>query len=402
MRKLLLIFVLALFVGAAGIWQLQQGSGYILISFSNSSIEMSLWTGIALYLLFTGLLVWLLLLVRWLSGAGGFRQWWRSRRGARQASITMQGLLLYAEHDWQKASQLLSQAADKSVMPEVNLLFAARAAADNDDIRRAQQLLARLKLSYPKSGVAADKLLAELLVVEERFDEALQLLKVLYANKPTDRAILRLLSDIYYLTEDWSSLEKILRDLKHYGALNKAAVGNLEMEVYSNLVAAFIADPELSELAQQAQLQGLWDRVPKGLRKAPEIICAYADALGQVNETGIVQPLLIKALNNEWHPELVERFGLLAGAAPEKQLILAEKWLLSHPDDADLLLALGRICRGLEFYGKARDYLVAAVGLNSCPQIYLELAELLGTMGDEEGSAEMYRNGLLVGLALEV
>ena len=402
MRKLLLIFVLALLVGAAGIWLLQQGSGYILISFSGTSIEMSLWTGIALYLFFTGLLVWLLLLVRWLSGAGGFQQWWGSRRGARHTSKTTQGLLLYAEHDWQKATQLLSQAADKSVMPEVNLLFAARAAADNDDIKRAQQLLERLKLSYPKSGVAADKLLAELLVIEERFDAALQLLKALYADKPADRAILRLLSDIYYLTEDWSSLEKILRDLKHYGALTEAAVGNLEMEVYSNLLSTFIADPEMSELDQQAQLQRLWDRVPKGLRKASEIVCAYADALEQVNETGVVQPLLIKALNNEWQPELVERFGLLAGAVPEKQLMLAEKWLLSHPDDADLLLALGRICRRLEFYGKARDYLVTAVGLNSCPQTYLELAELLSTMGDEAGSAEMYRNGLLVGLALEV
>ena len=402
MRKLLLTFVLALLVGAAGIWQLQKGSGYILISFSSTSIEMSLWTGIALYLFFTGLLVWLLLLVRWLSGAGGFQQWWRSRRGARYASKTTQGLLLYAEHDWQKATQLLSQAADKSVMPEVNLLFAARAAADNDDISRAQQLLERLKLSYPKSGIAADKLLAELLVVEERFDEALQLLKVLYADKPADRAILRLLSDVYYLTEDWSSLEKILRDLKHYDALTKAAFGHLEMEVYSNLVSAFIADPEMSELDQQAQLRGLWDRVPKGLRKASEMVCAYADALEQVNEIGAVQLLLIKALSNEWQPELVERFGLLAGAAPEKQLMLAEKWLLSHPDDADLLLALGRICRRLQFHGKSRDYLIAAVGLNSCPQTYLELAELLSTAGDEAGSAEMYRNGLLVGLALDV
>ena len=158
----------------------------------------------------------------------------------------------------------------------------------------------------------------------------------------------------------------------------------------------------MSELDQQAQLQGLWDLVPKGLRKAPEMVCAYADALEQVNEAGVVQSLLIKALNNEWQPELLERFGLLLGAAPEKQLMLAEKWLLSHPDDADLLLALGRICRRLEFYGKSRDYLVAAVGLNSCPQAYLELAELLSTMGDEAGSGEMYRNGLLVGLALEV
>ena len=115
-----------------------------------------------------------------------------------------------------------------------------------------------------------------------------------------------------------------------------------------------------------------------------------------------MQPLLTKALNNSWHADLVERFGELHGESPQKQLAVAEKWLLDHSEDADLLLALGRICRRLEFYGKSRDYLVAAVGLNSCPQAYLELAELLSTMGDEAGSGEMYRNGLLAGLALEV
>jgi len=51
--------------------------------------------------------------------------------------------------------------------------------------------------------------------------------------------------------------------------------------------------------------------------------------------------------------------------------------------------------------GKSRDYLSAAVKLNPCPQTYLELAELLGTMNDQAGSAEMYRKGLLIGLALE-
>jgi HemY protein len=110
---------------------------------------------------------------------------------------------------------------------------------------------------------------------------------------------------------------------------------------------------------------------------------------------------LTKALNSSWHADLVERFGELQGESPQKQLAVAEKWLLSHSEDADLLLALGRICRRSELLGKSRDYLSAAVKLNPCPQTYLELAELLGTMNDQAGSAEMYRKGLLIGLALE-
>ncbi len=167
MRKLLLMFMLALLLGASGIWLLQQGRGYILISAGNTNIEMSIWVGALLYIVLSATLVWLLLLLRWLTGAGGIRQWWQSFSSARQVSKTAQGLLLYAEHDWQKASQLLSQSTEKSSMPVINLLFAARAAAENAEVEKAWQLLERLKINHPNATFAADKLLAELLIVDE-------------------------------------------------------------------------------------------------------------------------------------------------------------------------------------------------------------------------------------------
>jgi HemY protein len=401
MRKLLLMFMLALILGASGIWLLQQGRGYILISAGNTNIEMSIWVGALLYIVLSATLVWLLLLLRWLTGAGGIRQWWQSFSSARQVSKTAQGLLLYAEHDWQKSSQLLSQSTEKSSMPVINLLFAARAAAENAEVEKARQLLERLKINHPNATFAADKLLAELLIVDEQFVDALPLLVGLHQEKPSDRAVLRLLADTYYLTADWSSLQKLLRDIKHYGALNKKAAANLELDAYSSLLMTFVPDLELTEGEQQTQLNDLWDLVPKSLRKMPELICAYVDALQKVNAGNKLQPLLTKALNSSWHADLVERFGELQTGSSEKQLAVAEKWLPDHPQDADLLLALGRICRRAELLGKSRDYLSAAIKLNPCPQTYLELAELLDVMNDKTASAEMYRKGLLTGLDSE-
>ncbi len=150
MRKLLIIFVLALLAGAGLIGLLEQGSGYVLVSFGDTSIEMTLLVGVMIYVLLTCFLLWLLLTIRWLSVAGGIRHWWSSRRSAKQRSKTAQGLLLYADQDWQKASLLLSQSADHSSMPVVNLIFAARAAADNNELNKARQLLQRLKITYPK------------------------------------------------------------------------------------------------------------------------------------------------------------------------------------------------------------------------------------------------------------
>jgi HemY protein len=95
-RKLLVLLVLALLVGALAVWVLQFGSGYVLLSFAEFTIEMSAWTGLLIYVVATVLLFWLLLMVRWIIGAGGFRSWWRNRRSARNQNQTATGLLLFA------------------------------------------------------------------------------------------------------------------------------------------------------------------------------------------------------------------------------------------------------------------------------------------------------------------
>lgn len=395
MRKLLVLLMLALLIGAALVWALQQGSGYILLSFSNFSVEMSAWTGLFIYLVATGLLFWLLLTWRWIAGAGGFRRWWRNRRSSRKINQTAEGLILFAEDDWQQAEKRLSQSADQSAMPVVNLLFAARAAADNNRIDQARQLLKRLKITYPKSGFVADKALAELLLLEEKPSEALQILRPMHSKKPSDRGLLRLLADAYYMAEDWGPLQKLLRDLKHYKVIAGEALANLELDVYCSLLDEYRPDPELPDSEQKALLEDIWYYTPKNLHRHPQAIAVYANCLGRVGAEEKQQALLIKALNHQWHQQLVAQYGELPSTTPEKQLVQGEKWLQKHPDDPVLLLALGLICQRLSFWGKARDYLSAAVALQPSTRAYISLAEVLEKIGDSSASAAIYRRGLL-------
>jgi HemY protein len=66
-----------------------------------------------------------------------------------------------------------------------------------------------------------------------------------------------------------------------------------------------------------------------------------------------------------------------------------------HPKDADLLLALGRICRHMGFLGKAKDYLKSTIAISPSANAYAELAEVLALLGDSASSSEIYRQGLL-------
>lgn len=401
MRRLLVTLVMALLLGAASIWVMQSDSGYILLSFNNTTVEMTVWVGILLYLTVTGLGAWLLLLFKWLGDVGGLRRWWTLRRSQQHGSKTAQGLILFADHDWKQASTMLLSGADGSSMPDVNLLFAARAAAENNQIDQARMLLEQLKVSHPKAKLLADKTLAEMLILEEQLDEAIQLLQPIAASKPGDRGVLRLLSDTYYLMGDWLSLQKLLHDLNYYKAINPSDMKALEQDVYANLLSDFIPNPEFTLQEQKDQAGDLWELVPRRLHNDAELICGYFDALQQVNDTDRVQLLLVKTINKRWHPELVERFGQLETSAPEKQLLAAEKWLSDHPEDAVLLVALGRICCQLRFWGKARDYFSVALRLQPSADIYLRLADVHAAMGDQIESHNMYKQGLRVSLGVE-
>ena len=401
MRKLLLLLVLALLVGALAVWVLQFGSGYVLLSFAEFTIEMSAWTGLVIYVAATALLFWLLLTWRWIMGAGGFRSWWRNRRSARNQNQTAEGLLLFAGDDWQEAAKLLFQSADKSSMPVVNLLFAARAAADNEQFDQARQILQRLKSSYPKSHFIADKALAETHLLQEQPEDALKILQGVYAQNPRDKALLRLLADAHYLSEGWAALQKMLRDLRRFQAISDQDLASLEQDVYCNLLDSLVADDSDSISEKRAQLEDIWYLIPRKQQRDPQIIASYAASLGRVQLGEKQQALLTKALNKQWHPLLVVQFGELESASPEKQLMVAEKWFVQHSEDADLLLALGQICQRLQFWGKAKDYLTAAVKLRPSVQGSIYLANVLNKIGDSKASAEAYKQGLLSALKSE-
>ena len=65
-----------------------------------------------------------------------------------------------------------------------------------------------------------------------------------------------------------------------------------------------------------------------------------------------------------------------------------------HPDDANLLLSLGKLSAQEQFWGKARDYLEASLKLNQKPETYFELARVVETLGNNDLALEHYREGL--------
>ena len=397
MRQLLLISLMALIFGAASVWLVQQDQGYLLISLGTTTIEMSFWTGAIIYLISCCLFVGLLLMLRWLLDAGGIRYWWQSRRTARQASKTARGLLLFLNGDWQTSGRILSKSVTNSSTPEVNLLYAAKAAAENKQLDQSRQLLERLKAEHPDAALYADLCLAEAWVEDSKLEPALAVLSPLDNN---NKGVLRLLSKIYRMQSNWFELWTLIPNIKRQSVFDNQSFEALQIDCYCGMLNTFSND--LNAKDQQKTVDDIWSDIPKALRQVPEVVIAYTDALVAVNCSDKGLLVVVKALKGQWHKLLVERFGRLELADATKQLATGEQWLLEHADDSHLLLALGRICRRMGFLGKARDYMTSTIAIRPSAEAYYELAAVLTSMGDSKGSSEMHQRGLKFAVEVSV
>ena len=109
--------------------------------------------------------------------------------------------------------------------------------------------------------------------------------------------------------------------------------------------------------------------------------------------------ILEKALAAEWSSRLVALYGQLpeglnAGARAEEARVRierAERWLLEHERDPDLLAVLGRLCARAELWGKARSFLEASLSFEETRPARLELARLEERLGQAAEAQRHYR-----------
>ena len=389
MRQLLLITLGALLFGAGIIWLMQQDQGYILISLGTVSIEMSFWLGAIVFIAASSLLIWLLLLLRWLLAAGGVRQWWHARRATKQTSKTAQGLMEFLGGDWSAASRLLQPSTVDPELSKINLLFAAKAAANNHQADLAKELLASFAAEYPQYKDFANLQLAEVMIEASQLDQAQELLQAVQLENKT---ALRLLVRFYSLRCDWSALSDLLPKIKRQSVFNEQDLRALQIKTYCGLLTGI--DPLLPAKVKLQKLEAIWSGISRSLRQIPEVVAAYSEGLAAADAPEKALNFLSKALKTHWHSCLVEAYGRLEIKDATKQLALGEQWLVKYSNDPQLLFALGGICRRMGFLGKAKDYMKSTIDAQPSAQAYHELAAVLELLGDTKHSAEIYRKGL--------
>ena len=371
---LLLVIVAAL--AAFGWHWVAADPGYVLLRLHGWRVETTVAAAVLILLLAWALLTVLWRLLRWPFGAF-------SRRHRRLSQQRMgDGLIALIEGRHGDAERDLNRASRLDSLRAPALLASAEAASRRGEHGRALEALNQASQSAPQ---AARVLRARVLRREGKPAEALALLA-----PESDKGTLtpggwRELALAALASGDVRRARAALDPLQKSGALGTRAYAALEAKV---LIATINVAPD------GAALNTLWSQLPKAQRRVPAVIDAYARRAAGF---GLILPAMDEvesALRREWSPLLVETYGVLGGDDLEARLRRAESWLDGHPNDATLLLTLGRMCVRLKLWGKANQYLQRSLALVPSAGAWEALGDTFAAQGNPEQAQRCYRNAL--------
>ena len=371
---LLLVIVAAL--AAFGWHWVAADPGYVLLRLHGWRVETTVVAAVLILLLAWALLTVLWRLLRWPFGAF-------SRRHRRLSQQRMgDGLIALIEGRHGDAERDLNRASRLDSLRAPALLASAEAASRRGEHGRALEALNQASQSAPQ---AARVLRARVLRREGKPAEALALLA-----PESDKGTLtpggwRELALAALASGDVRRARAALDPLQKSGALGTRAYAALEAKV---LIATINVAPD------GAALNTLWSQLPKAQRRVPAVIDAYARRAAGF---GLILPAMDEvesALRREWSPLLVETYGVLGGDDLEARLRRAESWLDGHPNDATLLLTLGRMCVRLKLWGKANQYLQRSLALVPSAGAWEALGDTFAAQGNPEQAQRCYRNAL--------
>jgi HemY protein len=374
------LFALAVTLTAAA----RYSPGYVLLVLPFQRVELSL--NLVVVLLLSAFAV-AYVLVRALSltlripaRAAEFR---RERQQARARRAFQEAVRNFFEGRFGRAERAARQALESDEAADLTLALAARAAHELRSFRARDEYLREMDIRAPHESYLRLMTLAELLLDERRYHDALQALSKL-PDKHT--AALRLELRAQQLAKNWDQVLQLLPQLDRRRVFEPSILKQIRHQAQTENLKRKALDGKI--------LREYWERLPVEDRQDARVAATAAQcfiALGGVSEA---HDIVEQSLEANWSPELLVLYVECLPRDARRHLERAESWLQRHPGDPVLLLALGKLCMQQALWGKARSYLEASLAIEPTHSAYVEFGKLLERIGDPKEAGRMYRKGL--------
>ena len=350
--------------------------GYVLIHLRGTTLQLTVVSAVVILLLAWAVIAALVTLIRWPFGALNSRHRRLSRR--RLAD----GLVALIEGRHGEAERDLNRAARYPSVRGPALLAAAEAAERHGESTRA---LETLDLAAQETPRAARVLRARLVRRAGRSTEAAALLAPEASSASLTPSGWIEYAEASLESGDARSAVRALEPLQKSGELGARAYADLE----SRTVAAYIASAP-----DGASLSTLWSQLPKGQRRLPAAVDAYARRASTFGQSMAAMDEIETALRREWSPSLIATYGSMGAEDLEQRLRRAEGWVDTHPNDPALLTAVGRMCVRARLWGKAKPFLERALAIEPNANAWEALGDVYVGEAHPELAQRCYRNAL--------
>jgi HemY protein len=243
----------------------------------------------------------------------------------------------------------------------------ARAEEQDTDGWRTARLMAEIRVALDARDFAMAQSALEQLSQKERRQISAQRLALRLAQGQSD----------------WAEMLRVTRILEKHKVLTPAQAQPLRLRAHRGMLDSMLDEP--------VRIARYWQDVPNEDRLDLQLAQRAARALTAAGACAESARLIEDYLDERWESVLLDDYARCAGGDVLGCIAHCEKWLHEHPNDALLLLALGRLCAQRQLWGKAQSYLEASLAVEPKRAAHVELAQLLDSLEKSALAERHYR-----------
>jgi len=285
-----------------------------------------------------------------------------------------------------KARQFAEEALAVPHSSPIAALVGARAALETRDYAAAAAMLDRPDTQSTNLAVPRLMLEAELALERGQPADALARLAELRREAGLHTAAQRLELRALTAANRPAEIPALVDQLVKRKVYDADQGELLRASAHAEALETFAHDP--------AGLRAYWARVSENDRLQPKVARAAAASFLSLGSDREAADIIARTLERNWDSRLVLLYGQCRTPDATRQLETAERWLVTHNQDAALLYTLGRLCERQKLWGKAQTYLEASLALDNHWRAHVALGEMFARL-DRQDEANAHLSAAL-------
>lgn len=303
------------------------------------------------------------------------------KKAGHQALI--QSLHALVEGRYELAEKTASKALELGEDAGLTALIGARAAHKLGHKTRRDYFISEAEHLAPSAAIARLLTQAEMLLDDQQYQLALTILQRLAAIEPNYQPALSMELKIQTRLKNWDRVLIILKTLEKTNVIEVIKIKEIKLQAHQALIKRYAHDV--------TSLNAYWKKLSEEDQFNERLVLTAVPLFIEAGAHNEAAKIVEMNLTKHWSSVLVRLLGNCLTSEPTKQLQQAEYWLMNHPNDADLLETLGKLCVRLQLWGKAESYYEASLSVEPSATRHLALAKLLEQKGQLTAANQHYR-----------